>query len=265
MLDKSRRSCCLISSPQERKKKKSWGLFSSPDIRRQSLLHTACTGAQFRSLLCSQCPWSSTTTECLHVYSRCFEINPRYCVKVCKMTACSMKHVSSPRVQQNGTWDTWRFKNTLEEFWKYMKGEKSQSWFRSLLTKNEGETLVSDHLTDVIRLPVILKFIHKRNGQYELQMQLHFHMLLHHLTSRSILMIFLRLGEGLRSLCEAKVAYQLNTSWPEYKALCSVVFLIPSLTYKTKMYNARDQPRTLACRALSVKFSFTFYYFLVLW
>lgn len=150
----------------------------------------------------------------------------------------------------------------FENIWR-VKRAKADS--ELLLTRNEGETLVSDCLTDVIRLPVILKFIHKRNGQYELQMQLHFHMLLHHLTSRSILMIFLRLGEGLRSPCEAKVTYQLNTSWPEYKALCSVVFLIPSLTYKTKMCNARDQPRTLACRALSVKVSFTFYYFLVLW
>lgn len=91
-------------------------------------------------------------------------------------------------------------------------------------------------------------------------------MLLHHLTSRSFLMIFLRLVEGLRSLCEAEVKYKLNASCPEYKALClcSVVFLILSLTYKTKMYNARDQPRTLACCALSVKFFFPFYYFLVL-
>lgn len=90
-------------------------------------------------------------------------------------------------------------------------------------------------------------------------------MLLHHLSSRSFLMIFLRLVEGLRSLCEAKLKYKLNTSCPAYKALfCSVVFLILSLTYKTKMYNARDQPRTLACCALSVKFFFPFYYFLVL-
>lgn len=89
-------------------------------------------------------------------------------------------------------------------------------------------------------------------------------MILHHLTSRSFLMIFLRLVEGLRSPCEAKVKYKLNKSCPEYKApcLCSVVFLILSLTYKTKMYNARDQPRTLACRALSVKFFFPLLLFL---
>lgn len=91
-------------------------------------------------------------------------------------------------------------------------------------------------------------------------------MLLHRLTSRSFLMIFLRLVEGLRCLCGAKVKSNLNTSCLEYKALClcSVVFLILSLTYKTKMYNARDQPRTLACRALSVKFLFPFTIFLVL-
>lgn len=80
-------------------------------------------------------------------------------------------------------------------------------------------------------------------------------------------MIFLRLVEGLWSLWEAKVKRKLNTSCPENKALClcSVVFLILSLTYKTKMYNAKDQPRTLACCALSVKFFFPFYCFLVLW
>lgn len=235
-------------------------MFSGPEIKRQVLLHTAHTGAQFRYLLCSKCSWSSATIKLLHVYSRCFEINPQYHVKVCKrITACSMKHVSSPRVQQNSTGDTWRFKNMLEDFWKHMKGGRSQNWFRLSFSsqKCRWKTLVSDRLTDVTRLPVILKFIHKRNGQYELQIRLHFYMLLHHLTSRSILMIFLRLGDGLRCLCEAKVTYKLNTSWPEYKALCSIVFLNPSLTYKTKMYNARDQPRTLACCALSVKFSFT--------
>lgn len=91
-------------------------------------------------------------------------------------------------------------------------------------------------------------------------------MLLYHLTSWSSLMIFLRIVEGPRSLCEAKGKYTLSTSCPEYKALCLcyVVFLILSLTYKTKMHNAMDQPRTLACHALSVKFFFPFYYFLVL-
>lgn len=151
----------------------------------------------------------------------------------------------------------------FENVWRVEKAKADSVWV-SPHQKWRWETLVSDSLTDVTRLPVILKFIHKRNGQHELQIWLHFYMLLHYLTSRSILMIFLRLGEGLRSLCEAKVTYKLNKSRPEYKALCSVVFLIPSLTYKTKMCNARDQPRTLACRALSVKFSFTFYYFLVL-
>lgn len=152
---------------------------------------------------------------------------------------------------------------SFENIWRAQRAKADSDWV-SPHQKWRWDTLVSDRLTEVTRLPVILKFIHKRNGQYELQLQLHFYMLLHHLTSRPILMIFLRLGEGLRSLCEAKVTYKLNTSCPEYKALCSVVFLIPSLTYKTKMHNARDQPRTLACRALSVKFSFTSYYFLVL-
>lgn len=152
---------------------------------------------------------------------------------------------------------------SFENIWGVERAKADSDWV-SPHQKWRWDTLVSDRLTDVTRLPVILKFIHKRNGQYELQLRLHFYMLLHHLTSRPVLMIFLRLGEGLRSLCEAKVTYKLNTSCPEYKALCSVVFLIPSLTYKTKMHNARDQPRTLACRALSVKFSFTSYYFLVL-
>lgn len=151
----------------------------------------------------------------------------------------------------------------FENIWRVERA-KADSDLDSPHQKQRWEKLVSDCLTDVNWLPVILKFIHKRNGQCELQIQLHFYMPLCHLTSRSILMIFLRLGEGLRPLCEAKVTYKLNTSWPEYKALCSVVFLIPRLAYKTKMCNARDQPRTLACHALSVKFSFTFYYFLVL-
>lgn len=178
-----------------------------------------------------------------------------------------MKHVSHPTVQQNSARtaeDSKRCWKNFEYTWRVERAKANSDWVSSH-QKLRWEKLVSDCLTDVTRLPVILKFIHKRNGQYELQIRLHFYMLLHHLTSRSILMIFLRLGEGLRSLCEAKVTYKLNTSWPEYKALCSVVFLIPRLTYKTKMCNARDQPRTLACRALSVKFSFTFYYFLVLW
>lgn len=139
MLDKSSRSCGLYSHLRK-EKKCSWGLFSSPEIRRQGLLHTAYTAAQFSYLLCSKCPWSSMTTKLLRVYSRCFEINPQYCVKVCKIIAYGMKHVSSPTVQQNSTGDTWRFKNMLEEFWKPLKDGKSQSWFR--LSFSSPETKV---------------------------------------------------------------------------------------------------------------------------